>query len=423
MTTTEFRERASETIPATEPGAASDVEIARCAADVVSVPRSSPADSFVLHAPLELLARTGLLPFVDPAFREEARRRIAGIATAFAAVGEPVAPPATIDPSSVDEAAARLTEAITRGDLDDVDAAAAWLGEHVRPADLPRLLGDALVPLLGAAGHAPIFLWLHPRVAPRREVTASLLRPLCRELARRPEWRLHWIDEPRPHCDDTPVTAASLAEALAATPLLGRPASTFIHPLMSRIDSADLAGTLGTLCGGSSVGHRARALLRVAAWSMLDEPGDEAPYGWSHCLTMPQAVVGVADGCADPSRALAVAASHVYGFRASLATRHLDVSRADSWTADARMPIADALAAGPETARAVAWQLPTGRFDALRTAVATTAAVHHDAHLAKYVLACLDGAGADPAAERLFLAAAATLCGWWASHPDGIEIG
>ena len=60
------------------------------------------------------------------------------------------------------------------------------------------------------------------------------------------------------------------------------------------------------------------------------------------------------------------------------------------------------------------WHLPESGFGDAATILATVAATHHDAHLVKYTLACLDAAEADPSARRLHLAAAATLAGWWA---------
>ena len=48
----------------------SDRRLAAAVAEVVAVPKEAPADSFVLHAPLELLARVGLLPAVRPEARE-----------------------------------------------------------------------------------------------------------------------------------------------------------------------------------------------------------------------------------------------------------------------------------------------------------------------------------------------------------------
>ena len=41
-------------------------------ADALSVPKAATADSFVLHAPLELMARVGLLPFVRADRRDDA---------------------------------------------------------------------------------------------------------------------------------------------------------------------------------------------------------------------------------------------------------------------------------------------------------------------------------------------------------------
>src|SRR5690349_12065372 len=49
----------------------SDVQLAAHAAATIRVPRAAPADSFVLHAPLELIARAALLPRVRPARSEE----------------------------------------------------------------------------------------------------------------------------------------------------------------------------------------------------------------------------------------------------------------------------------------------------------------------------------------------------------------
>jgi hypothetical protein len=90
-----------------------------------------------------------------------------------------------------------------------------------------------------------------------------------------------------------------------------------------------------------SVADSGRVLLRAAAWSMLAEPDAHRPYGWSHCLTMPQAVL------------------------------------------------------------------------------AGNAATHHDQHLVKYTLACLDAAAWDRTFARLYLAAAASLAGYWSARSGG----
>ena len=74
-----------------------DAELLRAACRLLSIPRDETANSFTLHAPLELMARAQLLPLVSTQRRESARRRIAHIAATWAATGEPTAakPPAT----------------------------------------------------------------------------------------------------------------------------------------------------------------------------------------------------------------------------------------------------------------------------------------------------------------------------------------
>ena len=45
------------------------------------------------------------------------------------------------------------------------------------------------------------------------------------------------------------------------------------------------------------------------------------------------------------------------------------------------------------------------------------AAIHEDAHFAKYTLACLAAAERDRPQRSLYLAAAASLAAWWAQRP------
>src|SRR3954454_23869310 len=74
----------------------SDTALAQEVARSISRPRHDPADSFVLHAPLELTARLALLPYVAPDHREAARLRLFSIAAQFDAFGAAVdEPPGT----------------------------------------------------------------------------------------------------------------------------------------------------------------------------------------------------------------------------------------------------------------------------------------------------------------------------------------
>ena len=388
----------------------SDARLVADVSEVLAVPRHDPADSFVLHAPLELVARAALLPFVAPDQRDRARAQITAIAVEFEGFGPPVSPPAADGYDSVEAGAAHLLAAIDRGDLDDVDQSARWLGRAASAAELQTLLSSAVIPRLAAAAHAPIFLFELPRIAPRGEVTGELLRGLARELGRAPEWQLRWMDDLRPAPAASPT---AMFDAIAATPLGTRDpnASPFIYPVMSEVDEPGIAfEQLGDVVGGPDVQERAQAVLRGAAWSMLLEPDEHAPYGWSHCLTMPQAVLGLT-GVVDPNTALAVAATYVVGFRSALAQRPLEpVFPFD----DPGLPLGEALDTDAATAAAAVWHLRDPDVATVVDELVIRASVQHDAHLVKYTLACLDAAASDRSHQRLYLAAAASLVGWWA---------
>jgi hypothetical protein len=213
-----------------------------------------------------------------------------------------------------------------------------------------------------------------------------------------------------PSADSLPAEA--LLDALAATPRLGIPGSAFIHPLMSQVERLGVAADLlATPTGAVPFDAGARVTLRAAAWSMVQEPPDHAPYGWSHALTMPQAVLSVAPWFGNLSRALAIAATYVVGFRAALAAGPLD----PAWAPDTpRISLAAALIDEPAAAPAAVWHAPRSTYGEITRVLATRAAVHEDAHLVKYTLACIDAAAWDASFARLYLAAAARLHGVWA---------
>ena len=376
-------------------------------AEVVQVPRVAPADSFVLHAPLELLARVAVLDHVDESAVSVAEARIAAIAAAYEAFGAGVEEPSPLD-GTPDGLAAALGQAIAAGDLAATDRAAAALAAGASVPDLRRLLAPVLVDSLGAAAHAPIFLRLLRCVdgADGRSVR-SMLRPLARELARNPEWRLTWFDSVES------VVASSddeLDRALAAVPYLGVPGSDFIHPLMDQAERSGVASAVLTTALPDSIAAVLQSVQRVAARSMVQEDTQYAPYGWTHCLTMPQAVCSVADECTDPRRALFVAATHVVGFRAAFAPTPLDLE----W--EPTVPNIDPVAAldhDPDLAAAAAWHCDRARRTALWRALITQAAQHEDAHFVKYVEACRWAASGDPGFEHGYLAAAAKLAAYW----------
>jgi hypothetical protein len=394
----------------------SDTTLVAYVADRVRVPRAEPADSFVLHAPLELLARCALLPWIAPAGKHAARLRLLTLLDEFESWDEARLPTPSVDARADAGGAARgLVAALAAGDLEGADTEAARVAHAAAPEELARLIGAAVLPNLAAAAHAPIFLYQLPRVAPRGEATPELLRPLARELARYPGLAIEWVQD-RPTSGGSP---AELERALAEVPTMGVPGSTFIFPLMHQVDSAGVARDLLAVPGaGVTPAAAAQVLLRTAARAMLVADPDHAPYGWSHCLTMPQAALGLAAHGVDAQLAVDVAGTFVVGFLAALATEPVPA------TVELPAPagsFADALRAGRDAAAGWVLHAPTEAVAPTWTEIVTRVGAHRDAHLVKYTLACIDAAHADPGAGRLFQAGAASLLAFWevASAPTG----
>lgn len=390
----------------------SDAQLTDSVADRLQHPKADGVTSFTLHAPLELLARSALLTYVEADARDAARDRLAWLGQTYAAAGDEVGEPGSRAYDDLATAVDHLTAAINAGDLDDADATAAWLAEWATPVELSRALADDVIPRLSAAGHGSILLYLLPRVTPRSRAATRPLRGLVRELARHPDWGLTWQqDRTAP-----PSDGGDLVAALRRPRSPGDPGSDFIFPTMSMVEQSGLAEEL--LDGPTravSLTQASQDLLRLAAASMVQDDPAAAPYGWSHCLTMPQAVLGLArSGAATTPPAVAVAATLVLGFRATQGTVEVDPGWSPPVTGDAL----GALDGTPQDAAAGAWHATNGERAAVVARLASRAAAHEDAHLAKYTLACFDAARDDPGATRLFLAAAASLGAWWRAH-DG----
>ena len=367
-------------------------ELIERATRVVEVPRANPADSFVLHASLNLMARIGLLGHVDPEALPAAEAAIETMVERYQSSGPAVSPPRTLSLTGVEEAARRLGTAIEAGDLDHVDALASWLTAHGPIATLTSLLGEAVIDSLAAAGHVPIGFHLLRRVN-EGSLSPSLLRGPLRELARHPEWKIRWFRDLRDPAEPEPLTTA-----LASLPYVGPPESDFIFPLMSQIEQEKL-GPLGlgpALGPVPDVASASRVLLRAAALSMLHGDPARAPYGWSHCFTMPQGALSLANRGVEARTAVAVAATFVAGFRIAYRSEPFG-------------------SLGDEAA--VEWVL-SDTTGPNQTELANFASQHHDEHLVKYTLACFHAAEDDPAWRTVYLQAAAYLADWWRANPD-----
>jgi hypothetical protein len=390
-------------------GELSDAELFDRAASAVSVPRRAAADSFVLHAPLELMARHLLLPLVPPRFRREARERMLRVAATYERAGEPVDPTRATAYDSVPEVQRALVAALRAGDLGLVDAAAGQLLRQGNLGEVMALAGPTY-DMLAAAGHAPIAFSLVSRCAASNRSSLTLLRPVLRELARGPGLRVHWVDDPGESIGD----GTSLVRALGRTPRLGVPGSDFVFPVVHQVDATGVARDVIGPTIPTDVPTAAAATLRVAAHSMIQDDPAYAPYGWTHCLTLPHAIFDIVRWLPDGPRAALVAATYVVGFRAALGGRIID----DDWRpAPSSGDLLDALEEGPTAASASWYAAPESVLARALPELIGQAACHADAHVVKYTWACLAAAARDGTQRPLYVAAAAALAAWWRQHP------
>ncbi len=390
--------------------ALSDAELVAAAAAAITPPKQEADSSFLTHAPLELLARAALLPVVEPKAREAARRRIAAIAAEYARAGDEIDAPSLTAFANDADALAALLRSFEDDDVEAADAAAQALGSRRSPSALAEALAASVAPQLGAAGHAPILLAEFVRAEGRIEGLGPLLRGPARAMARE-RVALRW----QMNCSAAAFAGdreRELMRRLAAAPSVFSP-SPYIAPTMLAVEADGFAeSVLGDVTADLPLDAARRALLRIAALSMLQDDPDAAPYGWTHALTMPLAALAVAGRAADQLGMIRVAATHSLGFRSTMGKVRLDLD----WRPE-RIASAKLHDGSPSEAAAAAYHWPADDRGRLRSILATRAATHEDAHLVKYTLACFDAAGADPEEAALHLAAAACLGAWWDAHP------
>lgn len=387
----------------------SDAALVAAVAAAIATPKRHADTSFLTHAPLELAARAALLPMVAPEARDRARRRIAAIAVDYARAGEEVRA-ADTPFADIGAGLRALAGALRDGDAELADAALVFLAPRVSVLALRKALAAEVTPSLGAAAHAPILLAELPRLEARLAGAAHLLRAPLRQIAKMSSVRISWHERApsaKPAADD----GAALFETLLAPPRVQSP-SVYIAPTMLAVEADGYAeDLLAEATANLTVEAAARVILRIGAWSMLQDDPAQAPYGWSHALTMPQGVLSCADAVEDQAMLVRIAATHALGFRATLGKVKLKDAPPPRPRSDAIVNVAPSDAAG------AVYHADAGRIGEIKMTLATRAATHGDTHLAKYTLAAFDAATRDPAAARLFLAAAAYLGAWWDRNP------
>lgn len=164
-----------------------------------------------------------------------------------------------------------------------------------------------------------------------------------------------------------------------------------------------------------------RTVLRVCAHNMLQHDTQQAKFGWSHCLTLPQAACGLSSLNIDRKLALATALVWIVAYRSVMSDRALDFNWKPA-PLDGAASLSEALKTSPTVAAARVWYADPGEYPQVKQTLATQALIRTDQHLIKYTRACFDMISYDPEYERLYLAATAHLCGLWVIERPEAEI-
>jgi len=391
----------------------SDRELVSDAARRIGVPRTEVPPgygSFVLHAPLELMARAALLPAVAPDERDQARGRVAELVTGYERAAPALDAPGADDEGPIDPSVAPLVNGLEGGDATAVDAAARRVDGQVPATTLVQALAPVVLPALAAAGHANIYLSL----LARRSITQpanTMIRSVARSLVTDDTLPIA-VPPIRVAADETQASR-ELVDALVRIDPIGAPASPFIAQLVQHAAQIGLLECLATKGAFTAPSRAPVELLRFAAQAMLQGDAERAPFGWTHCLTLAQGALRAGALTDAMPQGIYVAAVYLVAHWGAYGIGRLDLGHVPT-SRPSRLD--DALGEGPEAAAATAWHA-TDREATIRT-LATAASTNHDAHRVKYTLACLDAAADDPSAASLYLAAAAYINAWWEERGD-----
>jgi len=403
-------------------GELSDAEIFDQVCPIVARPPARGLTSFTLHAPLELMARYGLMRLVDPSDRELARLQMVASAAVYDHQVDLLPAPARVysfpDASA---AAGELANTFTSGDAEGMEALVLSVALQFGTKSLVNLLTPLALPTLTGASHSHIGLWLLLRHAePTGVENAPLLRAAARALAADPTAQMRSFQsmsiEGTQRLKTPPEQVRKEILDMLANPAKGTLGGQSIREL---VEAGERTGNVDTLFGDfihhdlshPQIDAAFRAVLQVSAHSMLQHDLEQAKFGWSHCLTLPQSALGLSSMTTDRKLSLAAALVWIMAYRSVLSDRALDLGWHPQRIKDASL--LEALQTSPAAAASRVWHAPDGELAVIRRILATEASIRNDIHLVKYTRACLDMGTFDPEHVRLYLAAAAHLCAVW----------
>ncbi len=406
-------------------GELSDAEIFDQACQIVARPRVQGVTSFTLHAPLEVMARYGLMRLVDPSDREMARMQIVASAAVYGHQVELIPEPTRVRSfPDANTAAGELASAFTSGDADGIEAMVLCIALQFGTKSLVNLLTPLALPTLTGASHSHIGLWLLLRHAESAGVEdASLLRAAARALAADPTGQMKSFQgmsmEGTQHLKTPPEQVCNEILDKLVDPTKGTLGGQSIREL---VEAGEKTGNVDTLFGDfirhdlspPQIDAAFRAVLRVSAHSMLQDDLEQAKFGWSHCLNLPQSAFGLFSVTTNCKLALAAALVWIMAYRSVLSNRSLELGWHPQPIKDAS--VLEALQTSPAVAASRVWHAPDDELSSIRRLLATEASIRNDIHLVKYTRACLDMGTLDPEHVRLYLAAAAHLCAVWTAE-------
>ena len=365
-------------------------------------------DSYALHAPLELMARYSLLEYVRPDARELARKQILAVAATYESL--PAVP--HVKPLS-DRRALRnppeelLAESIEQGNEDDADACAQWIAGNVPVQSVVQHIGRIALKRLGAAVHLPIYLGLLARLGPGAGSESRRFLPgFVRALTADKHLKLVGGFS-RASKKISPKTT-NLTTLMQNAKKIAKPAQSGIAPLVSASEK-HIAGARRKTLQMVKPDEAFRDLFRMSARWMLQCDADLAKYGWSHAMTIPQGLWAMENFVENKQDCLDLASAVVFAYRKVYARKINQSWRPQRSTTER---FVDALNRDDD-AIGWAWYASPAQFREIQTTLASEASKRNDAHLVKYVLACLDLTAFDPAETRLYHAAATQLLMYW----------
>jgi hypothetical protein len=397
-----------------------DADFFQWAAGIVGKPKEK-LESFTMHAPLEIMARFLLLSHVQKKYHGLARLQMFASVVRYREIGGELKLPVKMPPNEILKAEptlAKVREAIDAGDVERALTFSQALCNLESHTQLLCGLADKFVSHYSCGAHSHIYLHLFSQL-PQMQQRAALPMSLgfIHELARHPDQQVIPAVTNARNGSAGHVHARALEDIVWDTPKLNAPSEEGISAMLAKsikhgLDSdirLNLAAQ-GKAPNPSDIGFVLPC--RIAAFSMIQEDDVHTRYGWTHALTLPQAVLGLSRYLNDPATGMMISNLYAVSYQAILAKAS---AKTDVNLPDSEQPFDEAIFHSSHMAMSAGWHLPLGQRVRAFERLATEACIRPDCHCVKYVLAAWQMAECDSRFGHVYLAAASRLVHNWIS--------